>query len=168
MKIKLFVILVCCFLSSKVLATQTQISYQANKIDSVRWEYTYDVMNIGLAAGIEEFTVYFDHGLYNNLSISTPDTPSEWDQIIWQVEPILGDPGGYDALAATSSVNIGEMIGGFSVTFDWYGVGQPSSQYYEIIDPVTFKTIESGYTVPEPAVILFLLSGGVFLVRKKK
>ena len=146
----------------------TQILYDTSDLGAGRWEYAYDIANIGLIGGIEEFTIYFDYGSYDNLTVSTPTTPADWDQIVWQVEPVLGDAGGYDALATNLEIAIGENLTGFSVSFDWLSTGNPGSQYYEIIDPVTFGTIESGYTVPEPATFLLLLSGGVLLRRKKR
>ena len=169
MKNKVFigVLSVFVFATSVFGEMSTQIWYETTDLGSERWEYTYDVMNISLTEGIEELTIYFDYGSYDNLSVSTPATPADWDQIVWQVEPVLGDPGGYDALATNISIDIGESLSGFSVTFDWLGAGNPGSQYYEIIDPVTFGTIESGYTVPEPATCLLLLSGGVLLRRRK-
>jgi hypothetical protein len=85
-----------------------------------------------------------------------------------RVEPVLQDAGGYDALATNLKIAIGENLTGFSVNFDWLGIGEPGSQYYEIIDPATFGTIESGYTAPELATCLLLLSGGVLLRRRKR
>ena len=155
------------FVTSVFGSVDTQIWYEAIDLGAGQWEYTYDIANIGLTQGIEEFTIYFDYGSYDNLSVSTPTTPADWDQIVWQVEPVFKDPGGYDALATNLNIAVGTSLSGFSVAFDWLGVGQPGSQYYEIIDPVTFGTIESGYTVPEPATCLLLLSGGVLLRRKK-
>lgn len=156
------------FLVSDVLAGDTQVDYTLTDLGGGSWQYEYQVGNISLSVPIEEFTIYFDYGSYDNLSVSTPATPADWDQIVWQVEPVLGDPGGYDALSTNLSIDIGESLSGFSVTFDWLGIGEPGSQYYEIIDPVTFGTIDSGYTVPEPATCLLLLSGGVLLRRRKR
>ena len=166
-KILMGAVSVFLFVTSVFGSTSTQIWYGAIDLGAGQWEYTYDIANIGFAQGIEEFTIYFDYGSYDNLSVSTPATPADWDQIVWQVEPVLEDAGGYDALATNLSIDIGESLTGFSVTFDWLGIGQPGSQYYEIIDPVTFGMIESGYTVPEPATSLLLLSGTVLLRRRK-
>ena len=63
-------------------------------------------------------------------------------------------------------IGIGQNVSGFTVSFDWLGTGDPGSQFYEIIDPDTFDTIDSGFTVPEPA-ILPLLALGVLALRKK-
>ena len=146
----------------------TDIYFSVTDLGLGQWEYTYDVHNLGLTDGIEEFTIWFDYGLYDNLAVSTPETPPEWDQIVWQVEPVLGDPGGYDALATNLNIAMGTNLSGFSVTFDWLGIGEPDSQYYEIINSDTFATIEDGYTtlVPEPATLLLLIGPVPFLLRK--
>ena len=172
MKSKVVIGIVCTLLCVRVVLAipKTQIIYSTTDLGLDRWQYTYDVMNISLAEEIEEFTIWFDYGLYDNLAVTTPNPPSgDWDEIIWQPEPVIGDDGGYDALANASNlaIGIGENVYGFAVSFDWLGIGEPGSQYYEIIDPVTFGTIESGYTVPEPATCLLLLSG-VFLLRRRK
>jgi hypothetical protein len=153
------------FLTPNLIAEpETQIIYETIDLGSNQWEYIYTVENFGLSEGIEEFTVWFDHGLYDNLVVTTPETPPQWDQIVWQVEPVLGDPGGYDAAATNLYIDIGESLSDFSVSFDWLGTGSPGSQFYEIIDPDTFETIEDGYTVPEP-VTLILLGTGILTLR---
>jgi hypothetical protein len=125
------------------------------------------VKNISLAESIEEFTIWFDYGKYDNLAIETLDPPaSNWDEIVWQPEPFLGDDGGYDALATGLNIGVGESVKGFAVSFDWSGTGAPGSQYYEIINPENFSTIESGWTTPEPAAV-FLLGLGSVLMRRK-
>jgi len=146
----------------------TKVQYQATNIGSGRWQYSYDVTNISLTPAIEEFTIWFDYGLYNNLSIETPDPPaSDWDEIVIQPEPVLGDDGYYDALALGVGIGIGETVSGFAISFDWLGAGQPGSQFYEIIDPATFDTLDSGWTIPEPATLLLLSFGSIILMRKR-
>ncbi len=162
-------VLICTFAGAGFADPDTRIWYDVVDLGAGQWEYTYDVENISLAATIEEFTIWFDYDLYDNLIVTTPATPSEWDQIVWQVEPILEDPGGYDALATNLSIGIDENLSGFSVSFDWLGAGDPASQYYEIINPDTFATIEDGYTIliPEPATMCLLGLGGLVLLRRK-
>jgi hypothetical protein len=158
----------CLFVRCGIAAPLTEIHYVTNDLGSNRWEYIYTVSNIGLTDGIQEFTTWFDYGLYDNLVVTTPETPPDWDQIVWQIEPVLEDPGGYDALATNINIAIGESLSGFSVSFDWLGSGEPGGQYYEIIDPMDFHTIEDGYTVPEPAGICLLGLGGLALLRRRK
>jgi len=146
----------------------TKIQYQVTDIGSGRWQYSYNVTNISLTPAIKEFTIWFDYGLYGNLSIETPNPPaSDWDEVVIQPEPVLADDGYYDALVLGVGIGIGEMVSGFAVSFDWLGVGDPGSQLYEIIDPATFDTLDSGYTIPEPATIILLSFGGIILRRKR-
>jgi hypothetical protein len=101
-------------------------------------------------------------------AIETPDPPaSYWDEIVLQPEPFLGDDDGYDARAAGLNIDIGESVIGFSISFDWLGTGSPASQFYEIINPTTFETIDSGRTVPEPAMPLLFGLGGLIRLKKR-
>ena len=147
----------------------TTIVYETIDLGSGRWQYTYDVYNNTLSPPIEEFTIWFGVGSYDNLAIETVDPPDEqWDEIVWDPEPFLGDDGGYDALAQNLEIGIGENVYGFAVSFDWLGTGDPGPQFYEIIDPDTFETIDSGWTIPEPAVMFYLVFGYPFVLRSKK
>jgi len=47
-------------------------------------------------------------------------------------------------------------------------IGQSGSQFYEIIDPVTLETIDSGMTIPEPASAVMLGLGGLTLLRRRR
>ncbi len=146
----------------------TQIRYETTDLGSGRWQYTYDVTNISLTPAIKEFTIWFDYGLYENLAIETLETPIDiWDELVIQPEPVLQDDGYYDALTLDTGIGVGQTVNGFAVSFDWLGIEQPGSQFYEIIDPVTFETLDFGWTVPEPATLLLLGLGGVILRRKR-
>ena len=156
------------FFSTAAFGTlMAEIRYETNELGAGRWQYTYDVTNISLTPAIEEFTIWFDFGLCENLAIETPYPPSgDWDEVVIEPEPVLQDDGAYDAKALNSGVGVGETASGFAVSFDWLGVGEPGSQSYEIIDPVTFETIDSGYTMPEPSTLLLLGLGGLVLRKK--
>ena len=164
---------VCILLFGGVVSAgiYTDIYYSVTDLGGDRWQYTYDVYNLNLPLPgdeIEEFTIWFGIGDYDNLAIETLDPPSSsWDEVTWDPEPFLGDDGGYDALATGLNIAIGENVSGFAVSFDWLGTGDPGSQFYEIIDKVAFDTIDSGYTVPEPATMLLFGIGGLILLKKR-
>jgi len=152
-------------------AGDSQISYSLTELGGGSWQYSYEVGNISLPAPIEEFTIWFDYSLYENLVITTPNPPAnDWDELAIQPEPVIGDDGFYDGLTEIGNpgISIGETVNDFSVSFNWLGINEPGSQFYEIIDPVTFGTIDSGWTVPEPATSLLLIAGCFGVFRKRR
>ena len=165
-------VFVCLFVGPGLGTPDKEIRYETTELGSGKWQYTYEVINLSLSVPIEEFTIWFKYGDYADLSITTtalqgPST--NWSEVFWNPEPELLDDGAYDALTLDLvGIGVGENVSGFSVSFDWLGVGEPGSQYYEIIDPVTFETIEDGYTIPEPGTLLLLGLGGFVLRRITK
>lgn len=148
----------------------TQIRYETTDLGSNRWQYTYDVKNINMAGEIEEFTIWFDYGLYENLTIETADPPvGDWDEVVWDPEPVLEDDGAYDAKTLSLGIDIDETVSGFAVSFDWLGIGNPGSQEYHIVDPDNYPVpIETGYTVPEPGTLLLLGLGAIICFPRQR
>ncbi len=170
MKRIIFVVIIAFLFCSNIFAdSMSQVRYEASDLGAGQWQYTYEVKNTGLADGIGEFTIWFDYGKYINLQIKTPNpTSGNWNQIIWQPDPVIKDAGGYDALADSLRIQLGQSVSGFAVSFNWMGQGTPGSQQYEIINPVNFQTIESGWTTPEPATLILFSLGGLILLRKNR
>ncbi len=147
------------------MAHSTTINYGVNDLGGGKWEYDYTVLNDTLGSPIDEFTIYFDYGLYDNLSVTTP--VADWDELTVNPVLILGSPetGFYDALAFVAGIAPGSSMSGFSVAFDWLGSGTPGSQFFEFVDPATFGVLDSGLTtvtsspVPEPGTMMLLGSG---------
>jgi hypothetical protein len=145
----------------------TQVSYNVTQIGSARWQYDYTVSNKSLSEAIKEFTVHFDAASCSNLALVTP-SPAGWDAIVMQPEPLLHDGGAYDAVTLGGGILGGQNAGVFSVKFDWLGAGAPGSQLYEIVNPSTFATIDSGSTVPEPATLSVFGLGSLVLAARRK
>ena len=172
-------VLVLCLGAAGFAVPKTQIWYSAEELAGGRWQYNYEVANISLTypglppidRPIEEFTNWFEYGLYEKLSVETPPVlpPGGWDEMVIQPEPVLEDDGAYDAKALTGGIEAGWTAGPFVVSFNWLGDGlMPGSQFYEIINPVTLQTIDSGMTTPEPATLLLLGLGTLVLRRRKR
>ena len=170
MKRTIFAGVICVSLltATGLASLDTGIIYETSDLGGGRWQYTYEVTNSSLSSPIEEFSIWFDYDLYTNLTVETPTTPAGWDQLVLQPEPVLLDDGAYDAMATGAGITLGQTLGDFSVSFDFTGIGEPGPQPYDIIDPQSFQTIDSGTTIPEPATLLMLGLGGAILQRKRK
>lgn len=130
---------------SSAVAHAVLIEYSVTGLGGSSYQYDYSVINDDLPV-VEEFTIFFDVGLYE--SLSSPAAPATWDPLVIQPDPGLPDDGFYDALALGAPIGLGETLGGFSVVFDWLGAGTPGEQSFDIVDPFTFATLASGVTTP--------------------
>jgi hypothetical protein len=148
-------------------ANATLISYEVINLAGNSWEYTYTVGNDTLGVDIEEFSVFFDLGLFANLIVGA--TPADWDPLVLQPDPAVPDDGLYDALALSAGITPGALLGGFSLRFDFLGEGAPGPQFFEILDAATFNVLDSGFTaravaVPEPGTMGLMALGLLMLL----
>ena len=147
------------------------ITFDATNIAGNTWLYDYTVENTG-GFDIEEFSIYFDYTLYENLV--NESAPANWDPLAVQPDTGLPDDGFYDALALVAGIASGDTLSGFSIQFDYLGANAPGSQPYDIFDPISFNVLASGntqsatQTVPEPAIFWLLLSGLGLLIRHER
>ena len=156
-------------------ASANPIFYEVDALGGDRWEYTYTVDN-QTPAPIEEFTIWFDLGLYDNLLI-TGNPTLDWDGFAAQPDPGLPDDGFADWLTFGLPISPGETLSGFSVAFDWLAPGTPGSQFFQIVDPLDFSELSSGFTqllvveppneVPEPGTVVLLAAGLALLGRRR-
>jgi len=156
-------------LLSLTSSNASTIIYDVANVSGNTWEYTYTLNNDMLSVDIEEFTIWFDVDLFENLAVGT--TPADWDPLVIDPDPDLppdGDDGFYDALTLISGIAPGDSLGGFIVQFDYLGTGTPGNQYFQVINPKTFATIDDGFTqsavVPIPAAIWLFGTGLIGLL----
>lgn len=172
-KLNLVAGITCLLCFSAQPAAAATIYYDVVNISGNTWEYDYRVLNDSPGINIDEFSVYFDPGRYQNLSPGP--APAGWDIVFANPDNFLNNEGIYDALALVSGLAPGNGAGGFKVRFDFLDTGTPGAQRYEVVDPADFTVLASGDTtlVPLPAAIwlfgsgLASLLGLIFLGRNK-
>lgn len=143
----------------------SMITYETTDLGGGSWRYDYELVNDTLGLAVDEFTIWFDLALFSNLRDATG--PTGWDLLAIQPDPGLPDDGFFDGLALLAPLGTGETRGGFSISFDFLGVGTPGAQRFDFIDSVSFSLLDSGGTtlrappasVPEPGSLLLLALG---------
>lgn len=157
-------------------ASAAVITYDATHVSASQWIYNYSVKADTAEPPINEFTIYFDHALFADLSLLS--SPQDWDTLIVQPDISLLSNGFLDALALADGLQQGNTVNGFSVAFTYLGSGIPGSQRFDIVDPITFSTITSGQTslsgvrpptgVNEPSSLLLLAPSLLGLLSLKR
>lgn len=127
------------------------IFYTSENLGGNTWQYNYTLENTG-AISLEAFSIFFDLGDYENLVVT--GSPADWDSIVLQPDPGLPADGIFDSLSLGGFLNPDDILGGFSVAFDFLGSGAPGEQFYAFYDVFTFDFIVDGITqiaqVPQP------------------
>lgn len=146
-------------------AQAVQIGTQVQSLGGHDWQIEFTLTNDDLAAGISEFTVWFDHAVYTGLSLTA--SPTGWDSLVVQPDAALPADGYLDSLALAAPLALGAVQRGFLVQVSTQGLAVPTDALrYEIIDPATFATVASGSTVPaipEPSAAALALTGLAFI-----
>jgi hypothetical protein len=161
--------LLVLLVSIPISVPATTISYDVQNLGGTVWQYSYTVSNDTLSVPIEEFTIYFENGLYQALWVDS--AVSGWTEQV--IEPWFPNNSGfYDAIASGAGIGPGETMGGFQVSFEWLTFGAPMPQPFEVYD-TGLAFLDSGTTtpsvVPEPGTLMLLCSGLLCLagIRRK-
>jgi len=165
--------IVLLLLSSTCWASQ--ITYNATSLGGNAWRYDYTLVNDTLTDPVEEFTIYFDVGLFE--SLRSPAGPSPWDLLVIQPDPGLPVPadGFFDGLVfdIADALAPGATLGVFSVEFDFLGTGIPGRQSFEFYGAdlellASGSTRLAGANVPEPGTLALIAAGLLGLLRSRK
>jgi hypothetical protein len=152
--------------SASAPALAAAVTYQATALGNDAWRYDYVVKNDGSPAAIEEFTIFFELGLYADLAATA--WPADWEPLVVQPDPGLPADGFFDALALGAGLMSGEEAL-FSVTFTYNGPNAPGSQAFHVVNPDPFGIIDRGLTsaavaLPEPGTLPLLLMAAAALL----
>jgi len=127
----------------------TEVTYGLEDLGSGQWLYHYTVINNTLGEPIMQFIIWFEPGLYENLSIvSDPEIGYDWYQDTVEPDPVWLFYGAYRALAWGDGIAVGDYQSGFAVSFTYLGEGVPGWQEFDVVDPVEYISLEAGWTVP--------------------
>lgn len=134
------------------------------------WRYDYTLEGAAPAGGFDGLTIYFEASSYGQLANAI--APLGWDPLV--VQPDTGIP----ADGLLDLLNLGGLLTGnvgpleFSVDVEYFGVGAPSSQRFELYQSTPFDVVALGLTgrvngVPEPSTgaLVMLALSGVMLAR---
>lgn len=172
--------LAIALLCSASFANAVIIESELTSLGGDSYQFDFNVINDDLAAGIEEFSVYFDELLYENLSVIA--SPVDWDSIVVQPDPGLPDVGFFDSLFFVDPIAEGSALDGFSVAFDWLGAAAGPAAFgnaFDIFD-ANFAIVASGVTtapvvvppppnpIPEPGILSLFGLALLFVGARKR
>ncbi len=170
-RLKLLFLLLASWNASAALI-EADVSQQSNNT----YVAEYKITNDGTTP-IEAFTLFFEFGLFQNISLI--NTPADWDFFAADPDDFFGaiEPGLVDGVTFSTPLEVGDMLSGLTVSFEWLGAAGNLSfnQAFEIYDANNFDVLQSGnfevvsQVVSEPAYLSLLIMGfGLCLVSRKK
>jgi len=129
------------------------------------WQYNYNVTGFDFQKD-QGFSIFFDISLFRDLQNPPPQVNADWNVISVQPDPVLRDPGFYDAVALRDSPSVTDP---FRVGFVWLGQGTPASQPFTLYN-ADFSTRFSGQTVmiPEPCTAYLVVVGVAGLLTQRE
>lgn len=199
-KFVLFMTALVFAISISTVAMATTIEYSATNngagttLGTTNYTLEFEVINDTLSEDIEWFSVLFGQTTdgwnfdnYDQFSNFLPDdwglgpAPQPLDWFSYSFEPCAIDlPGQFNSDADFDGIAPGGSLGGFTVSFDWTGVGSYDHLYFEVgrFDGWDYEWLDDGYTelpdpgtdpVPEPGTMILLVVGlfGLGFLKKR-
>lgn len=147
-------------------AHAVQLTSQFTALGGQDWQFDFTLTNDDQAAGVSEFTVWFDRAVFTGLSVQA--SPAGWDSLVAQPDPSLPAHGFFDSLALATPLALGATQGGFQVKVSTAGLAAPTGALvFDIVDPASGATLAGGMSlpsaVPEPSAAALALAGLAFL-----
>jgi hypothetical protein len=143
-----------CAWSAAVSATT--LNYEVVPLGGQNWRYEITVSNDTLGVPIDEFTIFFPFG--SIAALADAGQPAGFDPLVFPPDPGLLLDGAVDYLATGPGIAPGASLGTFDVEVAFTGTGKPGTFSFDIVDPVTFETLDSGRgvaagAIPEPGTL---------------
>ncbi len=147
-----------------LLCQAAPVTAQYTHGSGTTWMVEFTLTNDGsVAASIPGFSAYFDENLFSNLVAL--NVPGSWDPIVQQPVQVDGIKGLFDiyALDPADELATGQSQSGFTVQFDYAGVGTPGAlpyEFYTLADNEVVllasgdTVVLASQTVPEPGSVL--------------
>jgi hypothetical protein len=114
-------------------------------------KYIYHVSDFDFQRN-QGFTIYFDADDFSGLDVAPVPPNADWDIIVGEPAPLLGDEGIYDALSIVNAGELASLADPFELSFVWQGAGDPGAQRFELTefaeDGTVLQLLDSGFTVP--------------------
>ena len=123
------------------------IDYTAEHLSDNRWQYNYSITNGLETTNIGGFIVYFEYDLYMDLELKFSGDTVQGNRLdgwqgdgeiyVYMPQSFMGinENGELVVTMGTDAwLMPGDTLGGFSVSFEWLGSGDPGSQLFKIFD----------------------------------
>ena len=149
------------------------ITYTVKPLEGTRWEYEYELRSSPDEPLLREFTIMFDFLTFANISLEA--SPSGWDTLVIEPDVNVASDGFLDGLALGQGLEPGTTMGGYRIAFDFLTTGTPGRQRFDVVDPITFAIIESGFTraqepvaIPEPGTVATIALAALMMVSSRR
>lgn len=169
--LRIFTTILSVLLVSVASAKATTITYSLTPLGGDDYSVEFSITNDTLGIPIEEFTIYFPLGGYENIAIDA--SPTDWDGLAIEPDAGIPDDGFADWLALGDPIGVGETLSGFVALFTFIGSGEPGGFLFDIVDAVTFEALDSGVAtlagdmpseIPLPGAFVLFVAGLAGLV----